>query len=109
MPSSPSASIYDTRREQMYPTLAPSEIERVRRFGKMRAFAPDEALAKVGVGGVGIAVILSGMVEVSRRDSSGERTLLVTHEPGAFLGELAQLAGLLRKWLATASDRGGIS
>jgi thioredoxin reductase (NADPH) len=89
----PTPSIINTRRDQMYPTLAPVEIERVRRFGKPRAFAPGEALARVGVGGIGLAVILSGTVEVSRRDSSGERTPLVTLEPGAFLGELAQLAG----------------
>jgi thioredoxin reductase (NADPH) len=93
MTSTPTPSIVETRRDQMYPTLAASEIERVRRFGTMRAFAPDEALAKVGVGGVGLAVILSGTVEVSRRDSAGGRTLLVTLESGAFLGELAQLAG----------------
>jgi thioredoxin reductase (NADPH) len=93
MTSTPTPSIVETRRDQMYPTLAASEIERVRRFGTTRAFAPDEALAKVGVGGVGLAVILSGTVEVSRRDSAGERVPLVTLEPGAFLGELAQLAG----------------
>lgn len=92
MPST-APSIFDTRRDQMYPTLAPAEIERVRRFGQMRAFAPGEALARVGVGGVGLAVILSGGVDVSRRDSKGERIPLVTHEAGAFLGELAQLAG----------------
>jgi thioredoxin reductase (NADPH) len=106
MPSSPSASIIDTRRDQMYPTLAPSEIERVRRFGKMRAFAPGEALAKVGVGGVGLAVILSGVVDVSRHDSQGERILLITLEPGAFLGELAQLAG--RPALVDAVARGPV-
>ena len=93
MPSTPTPSIVDTRRDQMYPTLAPAEIERVRRFGSMRAFAPGEALAKVGQGGVGIAVILSGIVDVSRHDSAGKRVLLVTLEAGAFLGELAQIAG----------------
>ena len=93
MPSTPTPSIVDTRRDQMYPTLASAEIERVRRFGNMRAFAPGEALAKVGQGGVGIGVILSGIVDVSRHDSAGKRVLLVTLEPGAFLGELAQIAG----------------
>jgi thioredoxin reductase (NADPH) len=93
MPSTPTPSIFDTRREQMYPTLASAEIERVRRFGTMRGFAPGEALATVGVGGVGLAVILSGIVDVSRRDSQGERIPLVILEPGGFLGELAQLAG----------------
>jgi thioredoxin reductase (NADPH) len=102
----PTPSIVETRRDQMYPTLAPAEIERVRRFGKLRAFAAGEALARVGIGGVGIAVILSGVVEVSRRDSAGERTPLVTLEPGAFLGELAQLAG--RPALVDATARGAV-
>src|SRR5262249_5411257 len=106
MPPVPTPSIFDPRRDQMYPTLAPSEIERVRRFGKMRTFAPGEPLAEVGVGGVGLAVILSGAVDVSRHDSSGERTPLVTHQPGAFLGELAQLAG--RPALVDATARGAV-
>jgi len=99
-------SIVDTRRDQMYPTLARSEIERVRRFGETRAFAPGEALAKVGVGGVGLAVILAGIVDVAREESSGGRTPLVTLEAGAFLGELAQLAG--RPALVDATARGAV-
>jgi thioredoxin reductase (NADPH) len=106
MASAPPASIVEARRDQMYPTLAPAEIERVRRFGTLRAFAPGEALAKVGVGGVGLAVILSGAVDVFRHDSAGKRTALVTHEPGAFLGELAQLAG--RPALVDAVARGAV-
>ena len=106
MPSTPARSIVDTRRDQMYPTLAPAEVERVRRFGNVRTFAPGEALAKVGVGGVGLAVILAGVVDVARRDSSGERRPLVTLETGAFLGELAQLAG--RPALVDAMARGAV-
>ena len=106
MPSAPTPSIADTRRDQMYPTLAPAEIERVRRFGTLRAFASGEALAKVGVGGVGLAIVLSGVVDVSRHDSSGKRTPLVALEAGAFLGELAQLAG--RPALVDAAARGPV-
>ena len=32
-------SIIETRRYQMFPTLLPEEIERVRRFGETRSFA----------------------------------------------------------------------
>jgi thioredoxin reductase (NADPH) len=106
MPSAPTPSIFDTRRNQMFPTLKPAEIDRLRRFGTARAFAPGEALAKVGVGGVGFAVILSGIVDVARRDSSGERRPLVAVEPGAFLGELAQLAG--RPALVDVTARGAV-
>ena len=59
----------------------------------MRAFATGEALATEGQVSSGLMVILSGSVDVSQRDRSGQRSLIVTHSAGHFLGELAQLAG----------------
>jgi thioredoxin reductase (NADPH) len=75
MISVPTPSIIDTRRGQMFPTLQPFEIERVRRFGEVRSF----------------------------EDQSGHRASIVTHRAGEFLGELAQLAG--RPALAHACAR----
>ena len=79
----------DTRYDQMFPTLDAWEIERVRRFGTTHGFAPSEPLAKIGDVGGRLSVILSGEVDVTRSDSSGQRAPIVTHGPGAFLGELA--------------------
>src|SRR5579863_7823867 len=93
MPSVPTPSIADTRHDQMFPTLGQSEIERVQRFGQLRRFAPGEALAKVGDRGSALSIVLSGEVEVTRHNVSGGSAPIVTHGPGAFLGELAQLAG----------------
>src|SRR5215470_16524692 len=93
MISVPTPSIIDTRREQMFPTLQPFEIERVRRFGEVQCFEVGEALARVGEVGRGLSIILAGQVEVTRYDQSGHRAHIVTHGAGAFLGELAQLAG----------------
>lgn len=50
----PTQSTIDTRFEQMFPVLEPAEIERVRRFGKLRSYGPGEALAKVGETGHGM-------------------------------------------------------
>jgi thioredoxin reductase (NADPH) len=86
-------SVMDTRREQMFPTLQPFEIERVRRFGEMRSFDVGEPLAKVGDVGRGLSIILDGQVDVTRYHQSGRGAPIVTHGAGAFLGELAQLAG----------------
>jgi len=86
-------SIIDTRRHQMFPVLEPSEIERVRRFGVVRSYGVGEALAKVGEAAEGLTIILAGKVDVTQHDQSGRRVPIVTHGPGAFLGELAQLAG----------------
>jgi thioredoxin reductase (NADPH) len=104
MPTSP--SIIDTRRHQMFPVLEPFEIERVRRFGKVRSYDDGATLAKVGEVGPGLTVILAGQVEIVRRDELGHRTPIVTHGPGSFMGELAQLAG--RPALIDAHARGPV-
>src|SRR5215831_15955680 len=89
----PTQSIIETRRQQMFPTLEPAEIERVRRFGKVRGYEAGEALATVGQVGLGLTIILAGNVDITQRDQSGRRAAIVTHGPGHFTGELAQLAG----------------
>ena len=91
--SAPKQSIIDTRRHQMFPVLGTSEIERVRRFGVLRSYGAGEALAKVGEVGDGLTIILAGKVDVTQHDESGRREPIVSYGPGAFMGELAQLAG----------------
>jgi len=86
-------SIIDTRRYQMFPKLEPEEIKRVRRFGEVRSYDMGEALAKVGEVGHGLTVVLAGTVNITQHDESGRREPIVTHGPGSFMGELAQLAG----------------
>ena len=54
----------------MFPILEPAEIERVRRFGKVRAYRAGEALATVGEVGLGLTVILAGKVDISQRHES---------------------------------------
>src|SRR5712691_1989441 len=104
--SVPTKSIIDTRRHQMFPVLEPSEVERVRRFGEVRSYGGGEALAKVGDVGHGLTIILAGHVDDTRHDQSGLRTPIVTHGAGAFMGELAQLAG--RPALVDAHAQGAV-
>src|SRR3954471_24379715 len=85
--------VRDARRAQMYPLLAPAEVERLRRFGAPRHFAAGEMLVRTGESGHGLTLILAGEVDITQHDESGETRLIVTHTPGAFLGELAQLSG----------------
>jgi thioredoxin reductase (NADPH) len=96
-------SIVETRRDQIFPVLEPSEVERMRRFGEIRSYADGEALIEVGKVGEGLLVFLSGTVEVTQRDASGRRMPIVTYDSGSFMGELAQLAG--RPALADAHAR----
>jgi thioredoxin reductase (NADPH) len=100
----PHTPIIERRRDQMFPTLEPIDIERMHRFGNVRAFAAGVALANAGEVSPGLMVVLSGRVDVTQRDRSGERSLIVTHSAGQFLGELAQLAGRPALADATASE-----
>ena len=83
----------ESRRPQMFPTLAAADLERLKPFGAVRSFALGEAVERVGEEGHGLAVILSGTVEVFGHNESSGRELIVAHEPGGFVGELAQISG----------------
>ncbi len=87
------SSVIDTRHDQMFPVLEAPEIERVRRFGTVRSFPTGEALEKAGEVGTGLSIILEGRIEAFQRNAAGSQVPIVTQGPGAFLGEVAQLAG----------------
>ncbi len=89
----PTQSIIATRGAQMFPTLTCAEVARLKRFGETRRFEAGEMLAKTGDTGHGLTLFLSGEVEISQRGSDGNRRPIVTHGPGSFMGELAQLSG----------------
>ena len=89
-----------SRHHQMFPILEASEIERVRRFGEVRTFSEGEILARIGDVGRGLTIVLAGTIDVTRHEGAHE--LIVTHGPGGFMGELAQLAG--RPGLLDASN-----
>jgi thioredoxin reductase (NADPH) len=85
--------IIETRRDQMFPVLAASEIERLRHYGQVRRFNAGDLVTKAGEAGRGLTLILTGEVEIARPNHLGERTSIITIGPGAFLGELAHLRG----------------
>ena len=86
-------STLETRFDQMFPTLAAAEIERLRRFGEPRTFGAGERLVSSGEISPGMFVIVSGEVALSQHSVLGGDQPIVTYGPGSFLGELAQLSG----------------
>ncbi|HKH26813.1 MAG TPA: FAD-dependent oxidoreductase [Sphingomicrobium sp.] len=76
----------------MFPRLTDDELARLSRFGQPRSYRAGDMVARVGEAGFGLTLILSGQVEVTER-RGGDRSPIVTHEHGNFLGELAQLSG----------------
>ena len=81
------------RGEQMFPTLNADEIDRLCRFGEPRSYSAGEAVVRAGEVGPGLALILEGEIEVTQRGETGRTRHIVTHRPGNFMGELAQLSG----------------
>jgi thioredoxin reductase (NADPH) len=86
-------STIDTRREQMFPKLTPNEIDRLRRFGEVRRYAPGEALFVTGEVAPGMHVLIKGSVRVVRRDPLGHSAPIVEMGPGEFVAEVGQLSG----------------
>ena len=90
-PSAGAPSVLETRSHQMFATLAPAEIERLRRFGEQRSYRGGEYLAKTGEVALGMFILLRGEVVIRQHD--GDAAPIVTHSAGSFMGELAQLSG----------------
>src|SRR6266567_9011657 len=81
------------RLEQTFPTLAPQEIARMRRFGEVRHYKSGEMLFETGKPGPGMFVVLSGNVVITQRDGLGHVTPVIDQGPGQFLAEIGQLSG----------------
>ncbi|REE91079.1 FAD-dependent oxidoreductase [Cupriavidus plantarum] len=86
-------SVFTTRRHQMFPTLTPAEVERIRRFGTEHSWRKDEMLFTIGEKGRGMHLILSGKVQIIHRDGLGRRIPIIDEGPGQFLAEVGQLSG----------------
>jgi thioredoxin reductase (NADPH) len=86
-------STIDTRREQMFPKLTSQEIDRLRRFGRIRHYAAGEALFVTGNIAPGMYVLIKGSVRVTRRDPLGHTAPIVEQGPGEFVAEVGQLSG----------------
>ena len=85
-------SFLEQRRDQIFPKLEPAEIDRLGRFGGVRSFPAGERLMIAGQVAPGLVFIRSGKVLVTEHDHLEIHEPIVTHGPGNFMGELAQLS-----------------
>ncbi len=79
--------------EHLFPTLTPSQLERIAAYGKRRTKAVGELLSTPGVRTQSFFVVESGGIEVFQRGDTGDR-VIVTFGPGQFNGEAGILSGL---------------
>jgi thioredoxin reductase (NADPH) len=85
--------VTESRRSQMFPALSEADVNRLRRFGDVRSYRAGEFAAKAGEVAPGLQVILRGEILVEPHEENRRSQTIVTHGPGGFMGELAQLSG----------------
>jgi hypothetical protein len=70
--------IFQTRRAQMFPTLASADIGRLRRFGEAKTYRSGERIIRAGEVAPGLIVIVSGKVEVTQGRGLDRQEAIVT-------------------------------
>src|SRR5580693_1815306 len=88
----PSFSGEPVNQEQAFPALTPSQIDRIRPFGRVRQMTVGEILFEPGDPTARFFVVLSGALEIVQPTVQGER-LIVTHQAGSFTGEMTMISG----------------
>jgi thioredoxin reductase (NADPH) len=87
------------------PTLDATALAELAPFGTERTVEAGEVLYRAGDESYNFFVILEGAVDIIRPDLDGE-TLITSHVPGRFLGELNMLTGQ-RAYLTARMSRPG--
>ncbi|MBB5193355.1 thioredoxin reductase (NADPH) [Silvimonas terrae] len=83
----------ESRHHQRFPKLTEAEIDRMRRFGEIRAYPAATMMFEIGQPGPGLFVILKGRVRIISRDGLGHSTIIIEQGPNEFAAEVAQLSG----------------
>src|SRR3569833_4092269 len=86
------SAVFSGRHDQAFPVLGPSDIARMRRFGETASYRAGERIVSAGTVSPGLILIHSGQIAVSQNGGLGHSEIIVTHERGQFMGELAQLS-----------------
>jgi thioredoxin reductase/CRP-like cAMP-binding protein len=101
-------STQERRGYQMFPVLDATGVETALRFasGPERHFAPGETVYDHGQQDAPSWLVLSGSVDITRRDGLDRKAPIVTFGPGQFTGEVNQLAGRPAITHACAGEQG---
>ena len=76
----------------MFPALTPPQIARVALHGRVRRVGAGDVLFEVGQTVVPFCVVTEGRVQIVRPAATGD-TVITTHGPGEFTGEVNMLSG----------------
>jgi thioredoxin reductase (NADPH) len=90
--SEPMTPTLSSPADQTFPTLTPAQIARIAEHGSARPIRRGEVLVEAGDHVVPFFVVREGRLEVVRPAEATE-TLVATHGPGQFTGEVNMLSG----------------
>jgi thioredoxin reductase (NADPH) len=93
--------------ERMFPRLTQPQIDRLGAHGRVRPVVPGEILVRAGEPVQSFFVVLLGQVEIVQQGPHGE-TLVVTHGPAQFTGEVNLLSGRRSLTQARVSEGGAV-
>jgi thioredoxin reductase (NADPH) len=82
------AEITDERDAQRFPKLTSAQIARIARHGKQRGVHAGDIVFEQGQENVGIAVVLSGAVEIVSPGMGGIDSRVTVHRAGQFTGDV---------------------
>jgi len=88
-------SLIDTRRDQMFPVLTPTQVDSARRFasGPAQTFEAGAPMFDVGEREAPVWLVLDGGCDIVRRDGLGRESAIISEGVGQFSGEINQLGG----------------
>jgi thioredoxin reductase (NADPH) len=87
------ASLYESRREQMFPKLTAQQVARLEPHGRRMRTVAGQVLSEPGSSHRDLYVVLSGALEITRPGLHGEDLITIEVE-GDFTGEMSTLRGL---------------
>ena len=80
------------------------ELARLERLGRRRQYQAGDNIVQQGQGGIALFVVMSGRVQVTRRDSEGNEQVVRTIGPGGSFGEMALFSNRPRSASITAVE-----
>ena len=86
-------SSLQSRMHQMFPRLSDAEILRMRQFGQPMHVEAGEILVQTGQPSAGMWVVLSGVMQITRRDGMGHRQTITEAHAGYFVAEVSSISG----------------
>ncbi len=98
-------TVESMRKVTLFSELGDRSIKLLAKSCKNRSFEAGEYLVRQNNDGIGLFVIISGKVKVTKSTGDGSEIEIATHGPGDFIGEFSVLDGAKRTASVVALEK----